>query len=245
MSATTTTTTTEKPRRSRRGIGLLAGIAGGLLLIGGTTYALWSDNALQAGGTIVNGNLDAAPVGTTTYWDVSADRLDATATTPVTALDAHSVADITAYSIVPGDVLEANYGFAVALEGDNLVAALTVELPGGAPATGVSFTAQAYYLDGATWTAVGTPTAVVPGGSVVTLGNFQADNQLNGALDPSIPVITLTDAATAATPNVTVIVTATFDAATTDRISAEATSTLGDVTVTLNQVRTAGVGNFG
>lgn len=239
------TTAAPEQRRSRRGLGILAGVAGGLLLMGGTTFALWSANDVQAGGTITNGNLDVAAAGATTYWDVSPDRTDVTAAaTPVTALDAHSIADITAYSIVPGDVLEANYGFSVALDGDNLVGDLNLSFAGGAaPPTGVTFTAQAYYLNGATWTAVGTPVVVSPGGATFSLGYFQAANQLNGALDPSIPVIT--DTVTSATPNVTVVVTATFDAATTGQTSVLATTALGDVTATLNQVRTAGVGNFG
>lgn len=242
------TDTTTPRRRSRRRLGLLAGVAGGALLLGGTTYALWSDNALQSGGTISNGNLEVVPAGATTYWDTSADRTDVVVgATPITELDAHEIDDIASYSIVPGDTLEANYGFVVALEGDNLVAEVNLALAGGtAPPTGVSFTAQAYYDDGGTWTAVGTPTAVVPGAAPlpIALGLFQAANQPAGAVDGALPIITVASTTGVTTPNIAVIVTATF-ADVNNRVSAEATTALGDVTVTLEQTRDAGVGNFG
>lgn len=241
-------TETQHARPSRRRIGILAGVAGGLLLLGGTTFALWSDSAFQPGGTIETGNLDVEPAGATTYWDTSADRTDATATTPITALDAHAIPSLAAYSIVPGDTLEADYGFAVALEGDNLVAEVNLTLAGGAaPPTGVSFAAQVWYLDGATWTAVGTPAPVTPGVTTpIALGNFQAANQLDGTVDAGdIPIIALAEVpATGATPNLAVVVTATFDAATTGRTSTLTSTALGDVTVTVDQTREPGVGNF-
>ena len=242
------TTAQQERRGSRRGLGIIAGVAGGLLLLGGTTFALWSDSALQEGGTISNGNLDVEPLGATTYWDVSPDRTDTPDVTPITGRDAHSVADVAAYSIVPGDVLEADYGFVVALEGDNLVGDLTLTLGGAAaPPAGVTFTAQAYYLDGAAWVPVGTPSTVAPGTATpISLGLFQAANQLNGSLDVGgIPVIALPDTAGATGPNIGVVLTATFDEGTTGRTSVLVETALGDVTVNLNQVRTPGVGNFG
>ena len=236
-------------RRSRRRLGILAGVAGGLLLLGGTTYALWTDSALQAGGTISNGNLDVEPLGTTTYWDTSADRSDTTAAaTPVTKVKAHAITNIGTYQIVPGDTLEANYGFVVALSGDNMVASVNLALggTGASAATGVTFTAQTWFDNGGTWTAVGSPVAVVPGGTpvAIALGNFQAANQPAGALDGALPVITVATTPGALTPNVTVVVTAKFDAATTGRVSALSQSVLGDATVSVVQTRTPGVGNF-
>ena len=50
----------------------LAGGLGALLLLGGTTFALWTDSASVAGGTITSGNLEVA-AGTVAWHDVSAD----------------------------------------------------------------------------------------------------------------------------------------------------------------------------
>jgi len=233
------------PRLSRRTAGIIAGVAGGALLLGGTTYALWTDNAVQTGGTITNGNLDVAALDAPTYYDVSQDRSDATDTTPVTELAAHSIPDLTAYTIVPGDVLESNFGFVVALEGDNLVGELNLSLAGGTAAgAGVTFTAQAFYLDGGVWTPVSAAVPVTPGGATdFSIGFLQAANEDDGALDGALPVIDVTDTAGITDPNITVVVTATFAAATTNRDLVQATSALGNVTVTLDQVR-AGAGNF-
>lgn len=237
-----TSNITPQERRNRRRTGLLAGVAGGVLLIGGSTFALWSDSDTQAGGTITNGNLDVAAAGSIAYFDTSANRTDATSTNPITATAAHTIASIASYTIVPGDTLEANYPFSVALDGDNLVANIKASLPSGTAATGVTFTAQAYYLNGTTWTAVGTPVALTAGSGSSDLGNFQAANQADGTLDGTLPVISAST--TGATPNVTVVVRAAFASGTSAQVSAQATSALGNVQVDVTQIRTAGVGNF-
>lgn len=234
----TLTSTSTPSRRSRRRIGVLAALAGAVLLVGGTTYALWTDDSLQAGGVITNGNLDIASQGAVTYWDVSPGDPDRTSTTPITGIDAHAVTDVGAYRIVPGDVLEANYGFAAALSGDNVVAGLTVLFPDARPIPGVTFSAQAYYFTGSGWTPVGTPTTVVPGGTEIDLGLFQSANQLNGDLAPGIPVVTLADITSQSSPNVTVVVTTTFDSAVSGQTSMDLATTVGDVTLRLAQTRT-------
>lgn len=238
-------------RMSRRAAGIVAAIAGGALLLGGTTYALWTANASLAGGTITDGNLDVAAFGTPTYYDVSQDRSDTTANVnAVTGLRGHTIAALTSYSIVPGDVLQSNFSYVVALKGDNLVGALNTTLAGGTSAgAGVTFTGQAFLKTGSTWTAVSTPIALTPGSATpVNLGYVQAANELNGTIDAgSIPVIaTTTVPATPAVAdvNITVVVTATFASSTTNRDLATLTSALGNVTVNLLQTRTAGVGNF-
>lgn len=229
-------------RRRRRG--LIAGALGISLLMGGS-FALWSHSATMAGGTITNGNLDIAALSGVAYWDVSQDRADATATAPVTGINGHSIADIAAYDIVPGDVIQANYGFSVGLLGDNMVADLTAKLASDANVTaaaaqGVTFKAQAWYLSASTWTKVGSAPVVINPGSTTTidLGKVQAANQLNGSLDAGIPVISRGQVdASADTANVVVVVTGTFDSATSDQTSTLAQSVLGDVTIDLAQVR--------
>ncbi|WP_076680036.1 SipW-dependent-type signal peptide-containing protein [Microbacterium sp. RU33B] len=240
--------TTKERRRSRRGLGILAGVGGGLLLLGGTTFALWNATAEVEGGTIQTGNLDVQPVGDPAYWDTSADRSDAAGTTLVSGVAAHAIPDLTLYSIVPGDTLEAEYGFAVALDGDNLVASVDLTLAGGTtPPDGVTFTAQAYYLDGADWTAVGTASPVTPGAATsIALGLFQAANQEAGTVDAgAIPVIELVEVpAVGAVANIAIVVAATFDETIDERTSTLAEAALGDVTVDLVQTRGPGVGNF-
>lgn len=240
--------TTQDEDRSRRRRGLVAGLIGASLLMG-STFALWSHSTELAGGTITNGNLDIVSTGSVSYYDASTDRNDQTTTESVTGGEVHTIADIATYNIVPGDTIQANYPFSVALEGDNLVADLAVSLPATATiATGVSFTAQAYYYDAAAsaWTAVGSakPLTSASVSTPVDLGFFQAANQLDGELDSDYPVITNTTNSGSPTANLVVVVKGYFDSTTAGQTSTQASSVLGSVTSSLSQVRTPGVGSF-
>lgn len=224
-------------QRSRRTRGVIAGLAGACLLLSGT-FALWSASDNQPGGTISNGNLDVASVGDPTYWDVSADRsVDMTETTPVTGLAAHSVADITNYHIVPGDAIEANYGFSVALEGDNLVADIQASVEATtAPPEGVTFTVQMWVYQGGSWVASGSAQPLdLELGTTADLGRVQAAAELNGADTADIPVIT--DTVTSSTANVTMVVTGHFASTTLGQTSVQLASTLGQVQIDVTQVR--------
>ena len=105
--------------------GVLAGVAGIALLAGGTTFATWSETLTQDGATITSGKLDITGVSTPVWYDVTAGRPDADATTPVTGRAGHTI-DAATWRTVPGDSAEATYSFDVALEGDNLAAQLDV-----------------------------------------------------------------------------------------------------------------------
>ena len=105
--------------------GVLAGVAGIALLAGGTTFATWSETLTQDGATITSGKLDITGVSTPVWYDVTAGRSDAAATTPVTGRAGHTI-DLATWRTVPGDSAEATYSFDVALEGDNLAAQLDV-----------------------------------------------------------------------------------------------------------------------
>src|SRR5690606_180399 len=109
--------------------GVIAGIAGLALLGGGTTFALWSDSATVAGGTITNGNLEVAAIGALAWVDASSPRVD----------EDHTI-DPATWRMVRGDVVEGTQGLGVALQGDNLVAELTVDAPEAVLATGVTVT---------------------------------------------------------------------------------------------------------
>jgi len=119
---------------------VIAAVAGAALLLGGSTYALWSATADLSGTTIQAGDLALTVDGTTIkVWDVSPDlvSLPDTLTVPYTnakgdlqdkgrlVLDGATpmVAD---WTTVPGDQLVAQVPFTVTMVGDNLVARLDV-----------------------------------------------------------------------------------------------------------------------
>jgi len=71
---------TKTQASTKRRNAVLAGAAGVALLLGGSTYALWSDTAEITGGTIHAGDLALGSVELT-QWDVSADRYSRTGET--------------------------------------------------------------------------------------------------------------------------------------------------------------------
>lgn len=95
--------------------GVIAGVAGLALLTGGATFALWSDSATIAGGTITNGELEVVTVDPMVWRDVSDDRSDSP-----------HVIDPTTWRMVPGDIAQGTQYLTVTLVGDNLVANLSV-----------------------------------------------------------------------------------------------------------------------
>lgn len=232
----------ERSDRSRRIKGAIAGLAGASLLLGGT-FALWSDSDSVVAGTIVNGNLDVTSVdGEGSYWDISADRSDASGQAPVTGLAGHRIANLADWSMVPGDTVQATYLYTVELAGDNLVADLGASLEAAdTSSAAVTFTAQAYLWDAdqSAWTAAGSPEVVTPGATptAVTIARVQAANQADGVLDAGVPVL----AEGAISPddggNVAVVVRATLPASVEDRVGATETSPLSTVTLTADQVR--------
>lgn len=117
---------------------VIATMAGMALLVGGSTYALWSAEVTFEGGTITAGSMDII-AGTMNAWDVSPDRVnlsedittaasnDMSATT-LKGTDKAALINLATWKIVPGDTVALVFPYKVTLEGDNLVAALT--LPG-------------------------------------------------------------------------------------------------------------------
>jgi len=122
------TSSTVGERRSRRGL-LLIAAAMATVLIGGSTFAVWSANTLFTGGTITAGNLDITKATDTTFWDVSLDRTDQPTKLPgtdgATPVLGHAI-DLSTWLMVPGDKVAANLESTVTLVGDNLVAKLSV-----------------------------------------------------------------------------------------------------------------------
>lgn len=194
--------------------GVMAGAAGAVLLLGGSTFMLWSDSATVPGAEIASGNLDLtfeAPA----WYDVSGDRTDSP----------HSI-DLDSFMIIPGDTIEGHYEVGLDLAGENLVAEFGLVY--GAAASGD-------LLDGLDieYSIVDADdTVLATGMNGVTALFASADNGNPGALD----------VVDAAGTTVTVVVSVTFDAATADQDLTESLATLSAATLELNQVRSAAHG---
>lgn len=93
--------------------GFVAGAAGVGLLLGASTFALWSDSDSASGGTITSGNLNVNVHDNPQWEDVSGND-----STPINLSD---------FRIVPGDTLQGRYFLDVELEGDNMEAGLSLE----------------------------------------------------------------------------------------------------------------------
>lgn len=96
--------------------GVVAGALGIGLLAGGTTFALWSDDATIDGGTITAGTLDLSTTGDRTWHDVSGGA----------APSADNVIDPANFLIVPGDTIQLTDHLKIETKGDNIKAKLSV-----------------------------------------------------------------------------------------------------------------------
>ena len=124
-------------KSTKRRNAVIAAVAGAALLLGGSTYALWSATANMDGGTIQSGNL-AITAGKSNAWDVSQDRTDqdsawvqtvGTADVPSQFIDfmsktAHAIDSLQDWTMVPGDTVALAFPYKITLDGDNLVAQL-------------------------------------------------------------------------------------------------------------------------
>lgn len=233
---------------NRKTSGLIAAALGLAVLAGAGagTFALWSDSALLDGGTITAGGLDVEALSTTAA-DVSADRTDSP----------HPI-DPETWRAVPGDTVRIDYALDVALEGDNLLAALDTSgiannLADAGVADYVTLSAEVLDADGA---------PIVPRADGTYLIGARGDGQQAGADEPGVVFANPTLDGVAATAgddsvwgtgddtaasgvDATVRVTVAFDADTPDQelAGAKIAEVTGDA-VALNQVRPGGEGNF-
>lgn len=206
-------TSTTTPTRTRRTQGILAIGAGALLLVGGTSMALWSAGSTVAGGDITAGNLDVK-VAAGAWQDVSTEHA-----APV------DIADLADFRIVPGDILEGTFPVDVAALGDNFVGDLTVafKTPTGALLSAVEGVTLDYTILDSTGTPVGvgdTVTVLSADSTVVAPGAITVDNVADGV-----------------TPELQAVVGVTFDATTPDQVRVATQALLGDLDVTVSQKR--------
>ncbi|MCI2956789.1 alternate-type signal peptide domain-containing protein [Agromyces atrinae] len=116
----------------KRTVGIVAGVLGVSLLAGGTTLALWSDQAELDGGEITTGNLLIEANGTPEWYDFS----PATTTgwlaadgvfTPTPTAGAGTVVFPNEFGLVPGDLVEYAQTFNLTATGDNIVANVSID----------------------------------------------------------------------------------------------------------------------
>lgn len=139
-----TTPPARPPARRTGRIALLAGsgLLAGLVLSGGT-LALWNDDGATALGQIVAGDLDISLEGETRWDETSSD-----VAAPQLDLDPET------FLVRPGDTFEISQDFTTALQGDNMLAQLTVnwadpaDLPDGVGATYIVFDAGSVPIGG-------------------------------------------------------------------------------------------------
>jgi alternate signal-mediated exported protein len=259
--------------RSRRRNSVVAGIGAIVLLLGGTTFALWSAVGSQATGNITTGNLDIA-VTDVQWYDISSDRTD-NSTVALSSATAHPIASMADYRIVPGDTIEGDAKFGIALEGDNMVAELELGfsnitdanslLSSGALVLSykVCAVSSGTLVDDCANPLLEVEDIKTTAGSAGTLlfqasGTGQAsgspDVTVSGGVTSAIPTATYSVLPTNATGgpdpsqfNFAVIITATFNNLDTTPPAndyTKAQAVLNDLTVSLTQTRTAGEGNF-
>ena len=185
---------------NRKTTGILAGAAGAALLIGGGTFALWSDSVDVDGATITTGNLqiEASEMGWTWY-DTSAEVVlpEPLSTLAVADDELGDPIDAETFRIVPGDEVTGFIEFSAALEGTNLKATLGSDLGGFEGSDWIDTVVSLQYWDGTEWVAAGPEF-------------FSEDNPAKGTaafLPADLP----------AEPNVRARVVVTFDSATPDR----------------------------
>ncbi|MDR2253217.1 MAG: hypothetical protein LBD97_05040 [Bifidobacteriaceae bacterium] len=117
---------TNTSRFSKRTKGVIAGAAGVALLLGGSTFALWSTTtSFGESGTIGMGEITVKTVGELELYDVSSDRTNTDAETQkMTGRDGHKID--TEDALVPGDHLAVVQDFQLELKGDNLLAEISL-----------------------------------------------------------------------------------------------------------------------
>ncbi len=248
-------------RNAKRRNAVIAAAAGAALLIGGSTYALWSASGNVTGGTITAGNLDLT-VDQSRAYDVSADRDDSTVapvqitegttltlatgeTGSVTnlnntagAISGHPIDKLADWRIVPGDTVAVAIPMDVTLVGDNLVADLTMDTTGlEASDLGNAKMTLQYALFDSNGKQIGQVQTLAINEKSELIARLQANGTgQDDGVDDTVAGTTIPVVETDGTSVMTLVVFGNFDETATDqKLTADA---LGEIPVTLTQVRT-------
>lgn len=253
--------------KKRRGGVLWVAAGATALLVGGSTFALWSATDTFTGGTITAGDLNLVQLEDTSFWDVSNDRVDATATVGATdgSQLGHAIADVATWRIAPGDKLAASFEATATLAGDNLVARVGIDglETLASTITGMNYSYEVYYGDTLLVSETALPTTadapLLYLSAPATGQNSGLEDASNGILGSTATAVTGIAAQTAVfgmpstTADLNVVIYASFyddanadfryqatDATVADRVDVTLADTLGELTVSLSQVRDAG-----
>jgi len=242
-------------KSTKRRNAVVAAIAGAALLLGGSTYALWSAQDSAQGGVIQSGNL-AITAGKITSWDVSADRTDTdsleiAASTEegvsfpeiqfdATAPKGHGI-NLATWRMVPKDVVAIAFPYNITLVGDNLVAKLTMSEGDASYSENATVTYQVFQVleDGTTKALLSDLADFSPSSKPLIL--FQANSVGQSADDDTdIPVVGTDDSVT-----VVVMLYVQFNdvGARIDAENENFANFANGITATLDQVRCSAVEN--
>lgn len=128
-------------KAGKTGKAFIASAVGVCLLLGGSTYALWSANAtVNSEATITAGDLRVSSASSNNWFDVSKPA------SPVELLD------LSEFYMVPGDKLQLDQDMNLIIVGDNISGKLTVELPNSTESASLlaqaKFTVKIFNPDG-------------------------------------------------------------------------------------------------
>lgn len=207
--------------------GAIAAVAALALLAGGSTFALWNASITAEGGTITAGNLHVALLGEPTWEDRSYDS------------DPEDwQIEVSSFHMAPGDTIKGTYEIDAALQGESMLADLTLTVD-GAPVShgedlfdGLEIT---YTVLDAKYSPIGELTSLQLGtpGQLTLRPAENGDGDGDGTRrDPSTLPPDLNDEL-----DFTVIVTAGLPRGTEDRKLTQSQMLLEDLSVQLKQSR--------
>ena len=256
-------------KSTKRRNAVIAAVAGAALLVGGSTYALWQATADLKGGTITSGQL-AIKGDDMQAWDISQDRVD-TRSVHVSEdteqslqgadgqpMKGHLIKYLDdpdlSWMMVPGDTVALIFPYTITLQGDNLVAGLTIDGEFSKLVTGIDpiideetgATKDSVTLSYQLFDHVGVPmtgeVAVAPNSSSIFVKYFQDNgiNQEDGETEPNTNIVSVGDDGTI---QVTFILYVHFDYDATGLMKETLVDLAGQadsMTATLQQVRCTG-----
>ncbi|MDR0627736.1 MAG: SipW-dependent-type signal peptide-containing protein [Bifidobacteriaceae bacterium] len=186
---------TERERRSRRFKSLVAGAAGVALLLGGSTFAYWSDSIDKTVGNAKNGVLDvdvfehdSKTIDALAY-DLRHVRFDSTDIQPTYALPIKdqstdsstqkrmgALITLASAVAVPGDHLEIDMPFTLTATGNNMKYDLQIKAGANVNLSGSGWTVTAQLYKVGNFGNVGGPQTATPVGSSFPVSSLSKDN---------------------------------------------------------------------
>lgn len=201
-----------------KGVGVAA--AGAVLLGGLATYASWSDSTNIEGGTIQSGQLAVEHTDTKVQ-----------DTSPARGGVAHDI-DLATWKAVPGDQVTITAGLDIAVEGDNILAALDASaLKASIPQGAEDYVSYTIELQNAA------DNTVIASGDEVDYLSIEAPRDGQGDEDATYDADIVSDATLDNQADVNAVITVNFDPDTPEQVLQSTNlATISDGPVTLKQI---------